>query len=164
MHCGFCNWIKRTADLCVRMRLFPVFVLRWKHLCAHQLRSARAQTLRLSQCIWLCLCVVYVCMCTPPLKYFSRSPPIPNGTAGEQKLGPSVACAILNQLAALEGLSVITAFSPNPSSRTAATAAAASPLCPDDVNKYSWPSRYDTLAVFFIIISVLLHVYFVCLS
>lgn len=146
--------------------MFPVFVLVLKHFCAHQLCSTRVQTLWLSQRIWLCLCVVYVCMCTPPLKYFSHSPSIPNGTAGEQKLGPSVACAILNQLAALEGLSVTTAFSPNPSSRTAATAAAASPLCSDDVNKYSLPSRYNnTLAVFFIIIiSVLLHVYSVCLS
>lgn len=137
--------------------MFPVFVLVLKHLCAHRLCSTRVQTLCLSQRIRLCLCLVYVCMCTLPLKSFSRSPSIPNGTAGEQKLGPSVACAILNQLAALEGLSVITAFSPNPSSRTAATAAAASPPCPHDVNKYSLPSRYDAQAVFFIIISLLLH-------
>lgn len=144
------------------------------YMCSYQnvsvLVSCVGQECRqlcLSQRICSRLCAVSVCMCTPPLKYLSRSPSIPNGTAGEQKLGPSVACAILNQLAALEGLSVITASPrpPNPSSRTAATAAAASPLCPHDVNKYSLPSRYDALAVFFIIIIfVLSHVYFVCLS
>lgn len=67
--------------------MFPVFVLVLKHFCAHQLCITRVQTLCLSQRIWLCLCVVYVCMCTPTLKYFSHSPSIPNGTAGEQKLG-----------------------------------------------------------------------------
>lgn len=102
--------------------MFSVFALVVKHLCAHQLCRVQGCVLE------LCLCVVYVCMCTTPLKSFSRSPSIPNGTAGEQKLGPSVACAILNRLAALEGLSVITAFSPNPSSGAAATVAAASPL------------------------------------
>lgn len=59
-----------------------------------------------------CVCVLCTCVRVPLHLNPSRSPSIPNGTAGEQKLGPSVACAILNQLAALEGLSVITAFSP----------------------------------------------------
>lgn len=51
----------------------------------------------------------YVRVCTPWLKSLSHSRFCPNGTAGEQKLD-YVACAILTQLAASEGLSVITAF------------------------------------------------------
>lgn len=131
--------------ICARIKIF----------CVYQRSSASWHHASVS--IWMCLFVVVivvcVCMCayvcTPPLKSLSRSPSIPNGTAGEQKLGSSVACAILNQLAASEGLSVITAFSLIHPVELQPLLLRLHVFISNDMNKYSLLSPFFTQWLYF---------------
>lgn len=108
-----------------------LFTHLWCRYCASLLVNIR---------MWLCVVWVSVrgsVMCvwvnTPFLKYFSRFPSIPNGTAGELKLGYNVACAVLTSLD--EGLTAITTFPISSGSTTAAVNPPASLFNENDLNK-----------------------------